>query len=95
MERYTETEFDHAQGSDTASISTGERSVINLLSRLAKRHPDECVLIAENTDGSVYYRIPWKWFTIRPPRKLNLTDEQRQTLGERLRKNINNKPDAI
>jgi len=84
VEGYYATEFDHLAGDEQAAISTGERKIKTILSRLAKKHPEECVLIAENEDGSVYYHVPWSWLSIRPPKKMNLTDEQRQALRDRL-----------
>lgn len=78
MERYNATEFDHLAGEQTASISTGEMSVRNRLEKLAKKHPTECICIAKNTDGSVYYHIPWKWLSIRPPRTVTMSEEERK-----------------
>ena len=37
---------------------------------------------------SCWYRVPKEWVRVRPPRKVQLTDEQRAEMGERLRQNI-------
>lgn len=85
MDVYNETEFDHVAGDDTACISTGERAVKNRLAKLSEKYPSECVCVAQNRDGSVYYRIPWRWLSIRPPKQMNLTDAQKAERAERLR----------
>ena len=82
-EGFNETAIDHMGRSDYAGVSTGEYSVKLRLSRLAEKYPDEVKMIADNTDGSVYYHVPWKWIKIRPPRQIS--EEQRAASAERLR----------
>lgn len=87
MELYNETIFEHAPGSDYYGVTTGERTVKNRLAKLAEQHPTECVCMARNEeDGSVFYHVPVKWVTIRPPRIVELTEERRAELAERMRK---------
>ena len=76
-----ETGINHLHGSKHCSISTGERSLLGNLMKLAESYPDDVELVAVNQDGSRFYHIPWKWIKISPPRQY--TEEQRQAMRER------------
>ena len=80
-----ETVFEHTQNSTTWTVSTDERLYKNQLARLAKAHPDDVRMIAQNKDGSVLYHIPASWLRVRPPRKCGMTPEQRAAVAERLK----------
>ena len=85
MEVYKETVFEHLIGQRFYGISTDEMKVRNKLNKLKEQYPDECVCIAENEDGSVFYHVPESWVCIRPPKKMNLSDEKRAELAERMK----------
>lgn len=57
--------------------------------KLAKSHPEECQIIAENQDGSLCAHIPVEWIRINPSKEL--TDEERERLSEHARNILNNK----
>ena len=80
-----ETIIEHVESRSTFTISTDERKYKNALAKLRKEHPDEVERIAENADGSVMYHVPASWVRVRPPRKVNLTDERREELAARMR----------
>lgn len=80
-----ETVFEHTQNSTTWTVSTNERLYKNQLARLAKAHPDDVRMIAQNKDGSVLYHIPASWLRVRPPRKCVMPPEQRAAVAERLK----------
>lgn len=82
---YNETVIEHEISQDYYCISTGERTWKNRLKRLALYHPDACVVIAENDDGSVCYHVPKSWVKISPPRHVVMTDEQKRKTAERLK----------
>ena len=67
-------------------FSTDERRFITKVRRLQEKFPDKVRIIAEpeNNDGCLYCELPTEWFTIRVPKKMDLTDEQRQRIAERL-----------
>ena len=67
-------------------FSTDERRFITKIRRLQEKFPDRVRIIAEpeDNDGCLYCELPIEWFTIRVPRKMDLTDEQRQKIAERL-----------
>lgn len=89
MAEFNETVIDHVGGIDCSDewcgVSTGEKWLCNRLKRLAEKYPDEVECIAENSDGSVYYHVPWNWVKIYNPMK-KLTKEQIQERDERLAK---------
>lgn len=85
MEVFNETVIEHTKNDKFCAISTGEMAVKNRLAKLAESHPDDVKLIAKNDGGSVYYHIPFKWVKLSPPRKVEMTDEKREALTERLK----------
>ena len=91
MAEFFETVYDHVSGNDWCGVSTGEMALRNKLERLAEQFPDEVECIAKNDDGSVYYRIPWRWVRIqRPPA---YTEAQKEMFRETLRDAREFKPD--
>ena len=90
MEAYRETVLEHEQGRNYFAVSTGEISFRNRLTKLAEKYPHDCVVIAHNDDGSVYYHVPVSWVKIAPPRSVTMTDEQKRAAADRMR-NIRNK----
>lgn len=78
----------------TTSNLTGQRKVtftftarkyINRIKKYKESHPDD-VDFVENSDGSICGHVPLKWLKISPPRKVELTDEQKAERSERMRK---------
>ena len=70
-------EFLKDGGRATVSFSQGRYKT--RIRELAKERPQECHIIAEDTDGSLCAHIPVTWIRINPPR--NLTEEQREKFG--------------
>lgn len=85
MEAFNETTIDHLGGEELCGISTGERTMRNRLAKLAESNPEQVKCVAVNQDGSVYYKVPWRWVTVRKPKTMNLTDEQRAVMSERMK----------
>lgn len=88
---FRETDIDHVNGIEHCNITTSDKAVKNRLANLAKKYPDQCVLIADNDDSSVWYHVPWKWICIRPPVKKNISEERRKELSEMMRNMRSNK----
>ena len=67
-------------------FSSDERKFIGKVHRLKEQYPDKVRIIAEpeENDGCIYAELPTEWFTIRVPKKMNLTDEQREQIAQRL-----------
>ena len=57
----------------------------NAVRRLAEEYPNEVQIIAVNNDGSIFAHVPSAWVKIQPPRKTNMTEEQKMVNAERLR----------
>ena len=70
-------------------FSSDERKFISKVHRLKEQYPEEVRIIAEpyENDGCIYCELPVEWFCIRVPRKMDLTEEQREELRVRM-KNI-------
>lgn len=88
-----EQNFDHSNENNIEFL-TGQRKVtftftarkyINRIKKYKESHPDD-VDFFENSDGSICGHVPLKWLKISPPRKVELTDEQKAERSERMRK---------
>lgn len=80
-----ETSINHIDGDLICTISTAETAIKHRLMKL-KAENEDVEIIAENSDGSILAHLPWGWITIKPPRRLKLTEAQRKARAERLRK---------
>lgn len=73
---------------ETAYFSSDERRYVNKVRKLKEQYPEQVRIIAEpeENDGCIYCELPSRWFTIRVPKKRDLTDEQREEMAERLKR---------
>lgn len=69
---------------ERATLTLSQRRTISRVKRLAAKYPEQCKILAENKDGSVYAHIPTSWIRINP--EMNLTEEQRERKAEAIRK---------
>lgn len=67
---------------ERATVSFSQGRYKTRIRTLAKQRPEACQIVAENKDGSLCAHIPTSWVKIIPTRELS--DEQRQEIGERL-----------
>ena len=82
----TETVITYNDAENEAGIYTGNRALLNKLRSLAEQYPNECRLEHESRGGDFAdYIVPKKWVKVSPPRKVNLSDEQRAQIAERLK----------
>lgn len=79
---YSENCIEWVKDGEWATLSLSQRRTITKIKKLAKSHPEECQIIAENKDGSLYARIPLDWIRIYPTRKLS--EKQRSVIAARL-----------
>ena len=86
MAEARETNYSHLDGEDFMEVTACERWAIGMINRLKERFPDEVEIIETNKDGSLVAHLPYKWMRIKPKRKVELTDEQRKVLSERMRR---------
>jgi len=75
---------------ECAYVSSDERHWITVVKKLKEKYPEQVRVIAEpeNNDGCIYATVPIKWVRITPPKVLNLTDEQRVEIRNRLRNGL-------
>lgn len=88
MTEIRETAYNQTAESKTAQVTTNEHSWITKLLRLADAHPDEAQIVKHPDDnyGYLLINVPKTWFKVSPPRKVNMTDEKKAALVERLQK---------
>ena len=69
-------------------VSTDERGLISRIMKFAEQKPDDVTIIKrpEENDGCLYCIVPTKWLKITPPKKYDLTEEQRMARAERMSK---------
>lgn len=69
---------------DYAVFYSAERKWITKIQKLAETHPG-MVKIVPHDDNTIDAYIPKSWFKIAPPKKVNLTEEQRAARAERMK----------
>lgn len=69
-------------------VSSDEPKVRNKLLRLKDQYPDDVHIIAdpEINDGTIYCTVPAGWLKISPPKKREMTEEQKKILAERMKR---------
>lgn len=72
---------------ERAYISSDERRWISKIRKLAEARPDEVVIKyqPEDNDGCICATVPTCWIKVSPPRRVEMTEEQRQASAERMR----------
>lgn len=81
-----ETCFDYLDCDKYGVFSSDERKWIAKINKLKEQFPD-CVVIKrtpEENDGMLIAHLPKEWMKITPPRKVNITEERRAVLIERM-----------
>ena len=82
-DNFKETSFDYLTCDNHAVFYSGETKWINKIRKYAEEYPDEVVITADN-DWGITAKIPRSWMKVAPPRKVNMTDEQKRQAAERL-----------
>ena len=67
-------------------FSSYEQRWIRKIRKLKEEHPEEVQIIAEpeDNDGCIYCRIPSEWMRLQPKRKVDLSEEERAVLRDRM-----------
>lgn len=76
------------QVSDRAEVYSCIPSMMAKLRKLAENFPDDVAIEKEDEIG-LFANVPQSWITIRKPRQMNYTEEQKQAMRERLAKAMN------
>ena len=71
----------------TLFVSSDHQKWINKIRKLAEQYPDDVTIKnrPEENDGCICATMPSEWLRISPPRKVEMTEEQKAELAERLR----------
>ena len=71
----------------TLFVSSDHQKWINKIRKLADQYPDDVTIKnrPEENDGCICATMPSDWLRISPPRKVEMTEEQKTELAERLR----------
>lgn len=72
---------------DKATVTLHGGRLKNRVLRLAEEYPDDVEVKREPDEngGFLVAKIPVKWVKIAPPRRLELTDERKEELRERIK----------
>lgn len=68
---------------DTATVTFHQGRYKNKIRKLAEDKPDEVTILSDE-NGFLVAKIPVKWIKIGVPRTVNMTDDQKAELAERL-----------
>ena len=92
MEEIKETAYDWTTRDSRGYFSTNMKSQIRRMMNYAGARPEEVTIyrLPETNGGYLVALVPKTWFSIKPPRKLVLTEQRREFLSKRMR-NINKK----
>ena len=71
---------------DKGFFSSDEQKWINRIHKLKEQFPDDVHIIWEpyENDGCIYCQLPASWLKIQPKRKVELSEEKKDVLRERL-----------
>lgn len=83
-----ETSIEYITIDKHATFCSGERKWVNKINKLHEQYPDEVQIIQspESNGGIILAHIPKSWLKVSPPKKVNMTEERKQQLSERLKK---------
>lgn len=68
---------------DTATVTFHQGRYKNKIRKLAEEKPDEVTILSDE-NGFLVAKVPVKWIRIGVPRTVNMTDDQKAELAERL-----------
>lgn len=86
-----ETTINFLQEDKIMTVFSSQRKWVNKLSKYAEDKESGVTVTHINKDGSKMFEVPVSWLKISPPRKVNMSEEQKQVLVQRLRENRENK----
>lgn len=83
MENHNENVIEFLRNEERATVTLSQGRFISKIRKLADKHPAECQIVAENSDGSIVAHIPTKWIKITPERKMS--EEAREKSSQRMK----------
>ena len=87
MADFKETCIEYIDVDKYATFCSSERKWINKIYKLKDKYPNEVnIEVSEDdNDGMIIANIPKSWMKVSPPKKMNLTEEQKAARAERMR----------
>ena len=79
----TENVIEFLTNQKQATLTLSQGRFITKIEKLAKKHPEECIIEARNKDGSIVAVVPVSWIKISPPKQVS--EEQRMSAAERMK----------
>ena len=79
-----ENNIEFLRNQQTATVCFSQGKYINKIKELKKKYPDDVDICVENADGTIVAHIPTKWVRISPPRQVELSEEKKEELRQRL-----------
>lgn len=83
-----ENTIEFTKDSERATVTFSQGRYKGRIRKLAKSHPEECQIIAENQDGNLCAHIPVGWVRISPPKAVS--ELQRAAGRKTARRNFSN-----
>lgn len=80
--------IEFTKDSERATVTFSQGRYKARIRKLAKDHPEECQIVAENRDGSLCAHIPVGWVRISPPKAVS--ESQRAAGRMTVRRNFSN-----
>lgn len=86
MSDFKETSIDYLSCENHATFCSSETKWINKILKLKESYPEAVDIreLPEDNQGMLLAHIPKSWFKISPPKKCQMTEEQRKAAAERL-----------
>lgn len=72
-------------GADRVEADFTQRRTITQIKKLAEGNPEDVVIHWINKDGSINCSFPVEYVSIRKPKQMNYSEEQREVLRERMK----------
>lgn len=87
MADFKETCIEYLDIDKYATFCSSERKWINKIYKLKEKYPNEVHIEVsdEDNDGMIIAHVPKSWMKVSPPKKVNLTEEQKAERAERMR----------
>lgn len=70
-DRCIENTIEFLKDEQTATVTFSQGRYKTKIRKLAAKRPEECQIMAENSDGSILAHIPVSWVKISPPRAVS------------------------
>ena len=81
-----ETSIDKISGEEYLTVYSNEKAIVNKIKKLKSQYPTEVIIIKEYEDGTINAHFPSNWFRfVKPPTKRNYTEEQKNSMSERMK----------